>query len=854
MSERYRYPGGGYSFTEEDETIFCGRKEAIDYIHNSILLNQCVVLYGKSGTGKSSLLQAGVIPQLCRPSEQKPNNNFHIYSVRTGIWQYDSPSPLVQRIRNLKLYKGIAPSKEKVFLPFLSQEVKNTLWYRFKMLQYNTYKKEQEESNSNKRQDTYLIIIDQVEELFTYPIEQFAEMIQELADLRSQILPDKARDEVEIYERENSGELTPLENEILYSTLPVKFIFSIRSDKLYLMGRLKKAIPSILHNTFELYPFSKPAAIKAIVKPSNAEGNFASPKFDLSEVADYIADFLENQPDTELEYVSTNCTIEPFALQIICRHVEKIIINNRETKVTREMIPDLKDLFVNYYLNTLKELPLDDSMKSKVQQLIEDKMIYEKYSKRISVFREIIKDFGIDEDSLQKVINSRLIKETEPGSYSYEIIHDSLIIPILDAKRNRLQAEDDLNKKYDATSRNIFADKSIEIVEIEMRKNRYDYKLFKNRADSYYLKQEFSKALDDYIKAIELLKDDQFDEDLYIGIANCQYNMKEYEESNKTLRILIQKKPENMFAWYYTGFNYHVMRAFDKAIEYYLQALDIKPLHKELNYNLALAYLETKNYSAAIGQFEKVIEYYPDDYLTYFSLIETLIFSGDNRSIKAYTDKLIELHVDQAETYRQIADMYSKKGNKAKAIEYFKETLNIEPENPSYHVKIGIVYSELEMLPEAIAHFEKACEYDNRNSFYTTWLAFTYQLVGNEKKAIELFHNAIEYDPHYRYPVAALAACYRRIGDLQSYAKYIDIAKSLPPNDSEDEYSLASFEALIGNSERALELLENALRLRLREPGFVEADPDFEFVKEYSRFKQIIENSKANLSFESLKI
>ncbi len=264
INERYRYPGGGYSFGEGDEAIFCGRKEAIDYIYNSILLNQCVVLYGKTGTGKSSLLQAGVIPKILRMNvNQKTDNNFRIFSVRTGIWQNGEVHHLVQRIRNLKIFKGGVPAGNEIFLPFLSDDIRNTLWYKFKSLQYNAV--------INKTQDTYLMIIDQVEELFTYPVTQLTQMIRELADLRSQILPDDARCAIESYERENNGMLSPIQkdlgliNTVLYSPIPIKFIYSIRSDKLYLMGRLRKAIPSILQNTFELYPFSRDQAVEAIV-------------------------------------------------------------------------------------------------------------------------------------------------------------------------------------------------------------------------------------------------------------------------------------------------------------------------------------------------------------------------------------------------------------------------------------------------------------------------------------------------------------------------------------------------------------------------------------------------------------
>ncbi len=43
-----------------------------------------------------------------------------------------------------------------------------------------------------------------------------------------------------------------------------------------------------------------------------------------------------------------------------------------------------------------------------------------------------------------------------------------------------------------------------------------------------------------------------------------------------------------MFALYYTGFNYHMMGEYEVAMAYYQRSLEIKPFHREVNYNLAL--------------------------------------------------------------------------------------------------------------------------------------------------------------------------------------------------------------------------------------------------------------------------
>src|SRR5206468_2935768 len=59
----YRYPGVQPFKTSESE-IFFGREKDKDAFYNFMLSRQTVVLYGKSGYGKSSLINAGIIPRL----------------------------------------------------------------------------------------------------------------------------------------------------------------------------------------------------------------------------------------------------------------------------------------------------------------------------------------------------------------------------------------------------------------------------------------------------------------------------------------------------------------------------------------------------------------------------------------------------------------------------------------------------------------------------------------------------------------------------------------------------------------------------------------------------------------------
>ena len=58
-----RYPGA-QPFATNQQHIFFGRKETVQQLLQKILSESSVVIHSKSGLGKSSLLNAGILPKI----------------------------------------------------------------------------------------------------------------------------------------------------------------------------------------------------------------------------------------------------------------------------------------------------------------------------------------------------------------------------------------------------------------------------------------------------------------------------------------------------------------------------------------------------------------------------------------------------------------------------------------------------------------------------------------------------------------------------------------------------------------------------------------------------------------------
>jgi hypothetical protein len=403
-SARSRYPGTRpFRDTAEDSALFFGRDKEAEQLYLRVLSVQLFVQFSKSGLGKTSLLQASLFPRLRR----KP---FLPVIVRFNVAE-DSPT--------LAVTKAIQQACETERLE-LNQGRTDGLW---ELLSTTTI----------WREDlllTLVLVFDQFEEVFTLRDATFrAELAAELGALSTGIAPERL-----------SSNPSGAPDEVI-ARPNVKIVISLREDYLGELEEFSAAIPSLFHERLRLEPLTEEAAREAITRPAQltpgaAEDTYGVPPFEFDPLA----------LDSMLAYLKgSSGVIEPFQLQLLCRHAEVIAAGKTGTPGTLVRLTPadfdgskaFDSVLKNFYRDAL--LTLDGPQRRRAEVLCEEGLLDPAGHRLMMEEQQIQTEFGITTRSLATLSMARLLRrERRLESAFYEISHDRLAESIMHSKRFRL--------------------------------------------------------------------------------------------------------------------------------------------------------------------------------------------------------------------------------------------------------------------------------------------------------------------------------------------------------------------------------------------------------------------------------
>jgi hypothetical protein len=400
----HRYPGAQpFRDDEVSRRTFFGREQASIALTDQILANRLVIVYAKSGLGKTSLLNAGVAPRL-REAGSLP------LLVRAND---------IQRGPLFSVLEGIRAEATRQQVEYVEGD-SSSLWNFFKSVEF-------------WRGDlllTPVLILDQFEELFTLQSPEARETF--LSDLGYLVrgIPPPSQQKIEA----NVSETPPA----------IRVALSLREDFLGMIEEASDRIPEIMDHRFRVTPLSYEMATKAITGPAAIEDrNIATKAFRLEpEFVTSILDYLTKS--TAGAHGAAGRYVEPFHLQLICQRIEKVAAYRQQLSGGGEVVLSFKDLggdaalaetLESFYLAAIRSLPVRH-LRGAARILCEQFLISPE-GRRLSVEeRELRRQLKLPAETLSHLVERRLLRtDRRSDSTYYELSHDALVQPVLASRR-----------------------------------------------------------------------------------------------------------------------------------------------------------------------------------------------------------------------------------------------------------------------------------------------------------------------------------------------------------------------------------------------------------------------------------
>jgi tetratricopeptide (TPR) repeat protein len=229
------------------------------------------------------------------------------------------------------------------------------------------------------------------------------------------------------------------------------------------------------------------------------------------------------------------------------------------------------------------------------------------------------------------------------------------------------------------------------------------------------------------------------------------------------------RKNEAKF-WFEKGRKFYSSGDYDKAIEYFTRAIEIKPNNSEFYYWRAKAYyfkrtgffgcLNKKKYlDKAIEDLEEATNYNPFDAYYFEKLGKMYYIIGEYGRAIAKFERAIKLKSSKNYTYPSRSFLYFlcgrayfKKGDYKSAIDSFTKAINLFPD-ALYYEERGKAYYKIGEFRKAIKDFTKAMSLEPNKELllyrkFYLWLAKSYYAEGDYDIALDILTEAIKSKPN----------------------------------------------------------------------------------------------------------
>lgn len=425
-------------FTEQESSLFHGRDEEIRALLRLIERKPLTVLFGQSGLGKSSLLQAGVFPQLratgycpsyirldhsegAPPPAEQVKAFVRDASARAGTWTKPGvaqPGESLWEFFHHRDDRLIGSESGMGILP-ISGGPKQT---------HEQDARATSEPPTPGKFDARTIIpvlvIDQFEELFTLGAgvgaqrDRAVAFMNALAELVENRVPDRVVARLE----QSPDDLEAFD----FSRTDYRVCLSLREDFLPQLETLAEIMPALMENRMRLTRMTGTQALAAVLKPGAGLVNEA--------VARTIVEFVSGARGGSAERLA-ELTVEPPLLSVICHELNERRRALGLPQITADLVTgNRREILNDFYERSVADLP------AAMRAFVEDKLLTKSGFRDNLALETALEEPGVTQPLIDTLVSRRLLRlEDRIGVQRVELTHDVLADVVRNARDARQQ-------------------------------------------------------------------------------------------------------------------------------------------------------------------------------------------------------------------------------------------------------------------------------------------------------------------------------------------------------------------------------------------------------------------------------
>jgi tetratricopeptide (TPR) repeat protein len=301
---------------------------------------------------------------------------------------------------------------------------------------------------------------------------------------------------------------------------------------------------------------------------------------------------------------------------------------------------------------------------------------------------------------------------------------------------------------------------------------------------------------------------------------------------------LVDEEQLSAQEWFEQGKKNYYIRNFSEAIRCYTEAIRLIPNFPDAYYNHAIAREDEGDLDGAIQDYEQIDRMMTDNikdnhHVSNMREIQKLL---DHSMEDYYEDDLFK---DESARLNWIrGTTLFEKGDFDGAITDYSEVIHLRPDFPGIYRLRGNAYRHKGDLDGAIADYGKAIDIEPDDAIAYYERGITQQFKGEINNALEDLTKTLFIKPDHAMAMVSLFGLLRKLGRKAEAREYEQILRVLIIK--EDEYNRGCFEAIRGNTDKALELLKVGLKKGQLSKEWARQDPGFENLRDDPRFKELV--------------